>query len=53
MIEDDSRSSFVSDWTKGLVGGLRTKLDENEEDNDGAPDRQQESDIDRDAKGRR
>ncbi|EDN96965.1 hypothetical protein SS1G_01893 [Sclerotinia sclerotiorum 1980 UF-70] len=34
--ELNSKSSLLSDCTKGLVGALSTKLEENEEDNDGA-----------------
>lgn len=37
--EDKSNSSLLSDWTKGLVGGFKMKLDENDEDNEGARDR--------------
>ena len=37
--EDKSSSSLLSDCTKGLVGAFKTKLDENEDDKEGARDR--------------
>lgn len=39
MRGEKSTSSLVSDCTKGLVGGLRTKLEEYDEDKEGARDR--------------
>lgn len=33
-----SRSSLLSDWTRGLVGGLYTKLEENDDDSDEVPE---------------
>jgi hypothetical protein len=35
---DRSRSSLLSDCTNGLVGGFRIKLDEYEDDSEGARD---------------
>jgi hypothetical protein len=37
--DESSRSSLLSDCTKGLVGGFKMKLDEYEDDKDGARDR--------------
>lgn len=34
-----SRSSLLSDCTKGLVGGFKTKLEESDEDKEGARER--------------
>lgn len=39
MRGENSESSLVSDCTNGLVGGFKTKLDEYDEDNEGARDR--------------
>lgn len=36
---EKSKSSLLSDCTKGLVGGFSTKLDEYEDDSEGARDR--------------
>lgn len=38
MRAENSPSSLVSDCTKGLVGGLKTKLEEYDEDKEGARD---------------
>jgi hypothetical protein len=38
MLEGKSKSSLLSDCTKGLVGALNTKLEEKDEDRDGARD---------------
>ena len=43
MKEDSSRSSLLSDWTSGLVGALKMKLFEKEDENDGALDRHAET----------
>jgi hypothetical protein len=37
--EDKSSSSLLSDCTKGLVGAFKTKLDDSEDDKEGARDR--------------
>ncbi len=37
--EERSKSSLLSDCTRGLVGGFRTKLDEYDDDREGARDR--------------
>lgn len=37
--EDKSSSSLLSDCTSGLVGGFKTKLDEYDEDKEGARER--------------
>jgi len=37
--DDNSRSLLLSDCTKGLVGGFKTKLDDKDEDTEGARDR--------------
>ena len=44
MYDDNSRSSLLSDWTRGLVGGFKIKLDEYEDDSEGARDRDFSSD---------
>ena len=38
MGSDMSRSSLLSDWTRGLVGGLYTKLEDSEEDREDGTD---------------
>ena len=38
MSDEKSRSSLLSDCTRGLVGGFMTKLEEKDEDSDGARD---------------
>jgi len=39
IIDDKSKSSLLSDWTKGLVGGFSMKLDEYDDESEGARDR--------------
>jgi len=38
MLEEKSRSSLLSDCTNGLVGALNMKLEERDEESDGARD---------------
>ena len=51
IVDKYSGSSLLSECTSGLVGALKIKLDENEEDIEGAGDRLCESGIGRDAAG--
>jgi hypothetical protein len=51
--DDRSSSSLLSDCTKGLVGGFNIKLDEYDEDSEGARDRARSMESDLSAGGNR
>lgn len=51
--EDKSKSSLLSDCTSGLVGGLNIKLDEYEDESDGARERGSSNDVNTSGGGKR
>lgn len=51
--DDKSNSSLLSDCTRGLVGGFNMKLDEYDEESDGARDRTLSMKLDLSAGGKR
>jgi hypothetical protein len=53
IFDDKSKSSWLSDCTKGLVGGLSMKLDEYDEESEGARDRGPSNEVNGSAGGNR